>query len=93
MKEKPADGTGFAARLKELREGAGLTQDQLATETGVSRFGIAKLEQGVTEPYWPTVLKLADVLGVTPDAFLPAVAVPQSKRDSSARKRNPRAKG
>jgi transcriptional regulator with XRE-family HTH domain len=38
---------------------------------------IAKYERGAVEPGWPTVLKLADALGVTPDTFLdhPAVEV------------------
>ena len=33
----------FGARLKELREQAGLTQPALAKLAGMNRFGIAKL--------------------------------------------------
>src|SRR5262249_28754620 len=61
--------TGFGQRLKALRESAGLTQVQLAKAAGLNRFGLAKLEQGVGEPHWPTVLALANALGVSCEAF------------------------
>jgi transcriptional regulator with XRE-family HTH domain len=60
----------FGARLKELREGAGLTQPQLAERAGMNRFGIAKLEQGVSRPSWETVVALCKALSVQCDAFL-----------------------
>jgi transcriptional regulator with XRE-family HTH domain len=54
----------FAAKLKRLRETAGLSQPQLAERAGMNRFGVAKLEQGVREPSWATVQALAKALGV-----------------------------
>src|SRR3954454_162347 len=60
-KELPA----FAARLKELREAAGLTQEELAERSGVTRPGLFKIEQGVRVPRWDTVLALAEALGVS----------------------------
>ena len=71
MPKKPETPTGFACRLKTLREAAGLTQAQLADRTGYYRFTLAKLEQGVQEPTWPTVLALAAALGVKITDFLP----------------------
>ena len=62
--------TGFAGRLRLLREAAGLTQQQLADKAGLNRHGLAKLEQGVGEPHWPTVITLAKALGVTCEAFM-----------------------
>jgi transcriptional regulator with XRE-family HTH domain len=62
--------TGFAGRLRFLRESAGLTQQQLAERAGLNRHGLAKLEQGVGEPHWPTVIALAKALGVTCEAFM-----------------------
>lgn len=59
----------FGTRLKELRQAAGLTQEQLADKAGMNRFGIAKLEQGVTSPTWETVQALAGALGVDCTAF------------------------
>jgi len=57
--------TPFGARLKELREAAGLSQPELAEKVGMSKGGIAHLEQGWREPSWKTVRALAKALGVT----------------------------
>ena len=59
----------FAGRLKELREAAGLTQQQLAERAGMNRFGVAQLEQGRNKPGWETVLILSPALGVSCEAF------------------------
>jgi transcriptional regulator with XRE-family HTH domain len=63
------DGSGFGARLKTLREAAGLSQADLAGRAGMHRFGVAKIEQGLREPGWLTVLALARALGVSVAAF------------------------
>ena len=63
------ESSGFAERLKYLREARELTQDELAHRAGLNRFSIAKLEQGHREPNWPTVLRLAKALGVKVGAF------------------------
>jgi transcriptional regulator with XRE-family HTH domain len=64
----------FGARLKELREAAGLTQVQLAEKAELHPQGIIKLERGERKPAWETVIALAKALDVTCDAFqqLPA---------------------
>lgn len=67
---KKADPTGFAGRLKELREAARLSQAALAERAGLYVFSVAKLEQGVREPAWSTVLALANALGVSVAAFV-----------------------
>jgi transcriptional regulator with XRE-family HTH domain len=59
----------FGAILKRLREEAGLSQAQLAEKAGMNVFGVAKLEQGVREPRWSTVLLLVAALGVDCNAF------------------------
>lgn len=61
--------TGFAAKLRALREAAGLTQAQLAERSGMNQFGVAKLEQGLREPSWASVMTLANALGVSCEAF------------------------
>jgi len=68
---KEHNSTGFAARLKELREEAGMSQSALAEAAGMNLWGIAKLEQGTREPSWHTVLALADALGVSTEEFRP----------------------
>jgi transcriptional regulator with XRE-family HTH domain len=55
----------FAGRLRELREGAGLTQEQLAERARVAPAAVRDLEQGRNQPRWGTVLLLAEALGVT----------------------------
>jgi transcriptional regulator with XRE-family HTH domain len=71
----------FAARLRELREQAGLTQRELAERIDTTVRNISRLETGAQEATWPTVIALARVLGVSVDAFLrrPA-AMPEPRR-------------
>jgi transcriptional regulator with XRE-family HTH domain len=79
---KKSPPTGFAQRLKALREAAGLTQAQLAERAGLYSFSVAKLEQGVQEPTWPTVLALAQALGVNCLAFCPDATLGEPPTDS-----------
>jgi transcriptional regulator with XRE-family HTH domain len=55
--------SGFADRLRELRERAGVSQAQLAERVGVHTLSISKLERGLHEPLWPLVLAIAKALG------------------------------
>jgi transcriptional regulator with XRE-family HTH domain len=64
--------TGFAGRLRSIREQAGLSQRELAERAGCNVFTLSKLERGTQEPAWPLVLALARALGVTCEAFQPA---------------------
>jgi transcriptional regulator with XRE-family HTH domain len=57
-------------RLRELREVAGLTQQQLAETAGLTREGVAQLETGRREPAWRTVVALCQALDVSYDAFM-----------------------
>ena len=63
--------TTFGARLRKLREDAGLTQAELAEQSDMIPNSLARLERGATQPSWATVLKLAAALGVEPNDFLP----------------------
>jgi transcriptional regulator with XRE-family HTH domain len=58
------DAKHFAPRLKELRQQAGLTQPALAEKAGLSKAGIANLEQGRREPSLATAVALAAALSV-----------------------------
>lgn len=62
-------GQTFGARLKQLREQAGLTQVELAKKAGLHQFGVAKLERGERQPTWATVQALCKALGVSCTAF------------------------
>jgi transcriptional regulator with XRE-family HTH domain len=76
----------FPGRLRELRERAGLTQEQLADRAGVKRDAVARWESGRREPGWSSVLALADALGVTPDAFTQEPASRSQPRPGRPRK-------
>jgi DNA-binding XRE family transcriptional regulator len=65
-RELPPD---FPARLKSLREKAGLTVAALARSTGLSRAGLYKLESGESRPSWDVVQKIAAALSVPTDTF------------------------
>jgi transcriptional regulator with XRE-family HTH domain len=71
----------FGARLKELREQAGLTQKALAEKAGISQRAVSHYEQGLHDPTWTSVLALATALGVDCLAFQqPPAVVPELKR-------------
>ena len=67
----------FGARLRRLREAAGLTQEGLAERAGLTARGISDLERGARKrPYPHTFRSLADALGLAEEeraALLAAV--------------------
>src|SRR5262249_1112122 len=63
------DAEHFAGRLRELREGAGLSRKELAERAGMKEGGVRDLEQGMRSPTWKSVLALAQALGVDCTAF------------------------
>jgi transcriptional regulator with XRE-family HTH domain len=80
-----AELSTFAARLRQLRTEAKLTQHELAERSGVHRQTIAQLETAVRRPAWDTVQALARALGVDCTAFQaddagPAEATPAKKK-------------
>jgi len=52
-------------RLKELRELAGMTQEDLASQTGVSRQTIISLEKGKYNPSINLAYKLSRLFDLT----------------------------
>jgi predicted ATPase/transcriptional regulator with XRE-family HTH domain len=60
--------SSFGARLRQLREVAGLTQEELAGRAGLTPNAISDLERGRRRhPYPHTVRSLADALGLSED--------------------------
>jgi DNA-binding XRE family transcriptional regulator len=57
-------------RLRQLREAAGLTQQELAARSGITHEENSRLELGDQAPYAATVRVLARALGVAPGLFL-----------------------
>ena len=56
--------------IKRLREGAGMTQQQLADEMHVDRSAVAKWETGLSLPRIDRLRALAQRLGCTADELL-----------------------
>ena len=60
----------FGRVLKELRLGAQLSQESLATLAGVKVQQIAKLEKGIADPTLVMIFQLAAALGLEPSALI-----------------------
>jgi transcriptional regulator with XRE-family HTH domain len=68
--EKDPKKAQLGNRIRELRDGAELSREQLAAAAGVSLRAVVQWELGEREPGWFNVLALADALGVDCTAFL-----------------------
>jgi transcriptional regulator with XRE-family HTH domain len=66
----------FAARLKERRLAAGMTQAELAEAAGVTPTYITRLEAAGAAPGIDTVARVADALGTTLHDLVPLAAQP-----------------
>lgn len=64
------DGVRLGARLRELRQAAGLTQAELARRTGIHRPNIARVEAGRHTPSLETLSRLASAIGVSTSRVL-----------------------
>lgn len=69
MVSKPADCT-VGARIRSLREGAGMSRGDLASRVFVSRQTVINWEKGKTLPDVESVKLLSAVFGITVDALL-----------------------
>jgi transcriptional regulator with XRE-family HTH domain len=98
MKKKLA--RALSARIKSLRETAGLSQQEVAARGDLSVSLVAKIEQGKkANPRASTLLDLARALGVTPGTLLddllpakkpapvPAEAPAEGRKKSGKKKR------
>jgi transcriptional regulator with XRE-family HTH domain len=73
-------GKLISARLRSLREAAGLSQQEVAMRADLSMSLVAKLEQGKKgDPRASTLLALASALGVKPGAILEDLFPPAVK--------------
>jgi transcriptional regulator with XRE-family HTH domain len=79
-------GERLGARVKELRRRRGLTLEDLAERTGVSRAMISKVERGEKNPTLVVAAKVAEGLGVTISELLGVeqrreiVVIPRERR-------------
>jgi len=62
---------GLAKNMQILRKDKGLTQEELAKESGIAYTTIVKLEQGLLDnPTLKTLQKLADVFKISIDELI-----------------------
>lgn len=66
----------IAARLRQLRQDAGLSLDALAQKSGVSRSNISLIERGQSSPTAVVLDKLSSALGVSVASMFEAAPVP-----------------
>jgi len=80
-------GKVLSVRVKELREAAGLSQQELATRADLSVSQVAKLEQGAkADPRTSTLLALAAALDVKPGRLLDDLPWPPAKAAKDKKK-------
>jgi predicted ATPase/DNA-binding XRE family transcriptional regulator len=84
--------TSFGDLLRRLRSTAGLSQEDLAERSGVSRNGISDLERGLSHtPRFETVRLLADGLGIDEDERAGLLAAARPTWTEASLVRRPRA--
>ena len=60
----------YAQTLQSVRGERGLTQQELANESGVSPTYISQMERGIKVPTLQVLFDLCDACNVTPAAFV-----------------------
>lgn len=73
-----ASNLGVGARLRAVREGAGLTQRQLATKAGVTNATVSLIEQ---EAHAPSLASLHRILSAIPISIADFFALPVSQQN------------
>jgi transcriptional regulator with XRE-family HTH domain len=70
----------FGARLRDVREHQGLSQETLARRAAVHRTHIGALEQGHRDPHMTMLLILADALEIPPGTLLDCLSAPRERK-------------
>ena len=70
------DMIAIGSRIKEARERAHLTQEELAEIVDISPTHMSVIERGVKTPKLDTFVKIANALHLSADALLQDVVIP-----------------
>ena len=65
--------TDIGERIQTLRKAGGLSQEELAGRTGVSRQAVSKWESGASEPSTSNLLALAKLFEISAEELLRGV--------------------
>ena len=71
-REMAEEEASFAARLEQLLRQKNMTQDRLATLIGVGQPAIANMIKRQCRPQRRTIIRIAEALGVEPQALWPS---------------------
>ena len=71
----------FSANLRQARQTAGISQEELAERCEIHRTEVSLLERGGREPRLGTMVKLATALGTTPEALCAGITWNPKERD------------
>lgn len=63
-------GVAFGRVLRQIRQDAGLTQEQLALEADVQRNYVSLIERGINQPTIAVLFKLANALKCSPSSLI-----------------------
>lgn len=74
--------TTFAESLRQLRQAAGLTQQQLAEKAGVQNLQICRYELGKAQPMLDVTQRLCQALGCSADELIFGQRAPQQATSS-----------
>jgi transcriptional regulator with XRE-family HTH domain len=75
----------FGEQLRRLREGAGLTQEELASRAGLTAKAVSALERGERKrPYPHTIRSLSDALGLSEEERAALAEAVLRRRDGDA---------
>lgn len=74
------------AVIKRLRAERGITQEEMAFRADVTIATLSRVERGVTNPAWPTLVKIAEALGIAP---VELIAAAEAARTAKARQARP----
>jgi transcriptional regulator with XRE-family HTH domain len=64
----------FGTNLRSLREGAGISQEELGFRASLHRSEVGALERGARLPQLDTILKLAAGLSISPGDLIEGMA-------------------
>jgi len=64
------DYAGIGKRIKMFRQKLGLSQEQLSEQAGLTPAHLSHIETGNTKASLPTLVNLAEALGVSMDDLL-----------------------
>lgn len=70
----------LGANIRQHRRSKRWTLERLASEVGVSRETIGKIERGVSAPLFDTVEKIAKALNTSPSKLFGAESFPSGER-------------